>query len=125
MGETLQRLYSTFADGWPGAALLLQRIVVAVTVVCCCGIYLADSPFSVSMIPHIIGACAGVLLLLGLWTPFAGALIALVEFWLAMTHASDPWMSTLLATVGGTSAMLGPGAFSLDARLFGRRHLDL
>ena len=125
MGETLQRLYSTFADGWPGAALLLQRIVVAVTVVCCCGIDLADYPFSVSMIPHIIGACAGVLLLLGLWTPFAGTLIALVEFWLAMTHASNPWISILLATVGGTSAMLGPGAFSLDARLFGRRHLDL
>ena len=121
----MQRLYSTFADGWPGAALLLQRVVVTVVLVRCCGIYLTDSPFSISMIPHIVGACAGMLFLVGLWTPFVGTLIAVVELWVVMTHGSDPWISILLATIGGTSAMLGPGAFSLDARLFGRSHLDL
>jgi hypothetical protein len=31
----------------------------------------------------------------------------------------------MLATIGATSAMLGPGAFSIDAVLFGRRHLDV
>jgi len=30
-----------------------------------------------------------------------------------------------LATIAGTQALLGPGAFSVDARLFGRRHLDV
>jgi len=77
------------------------------------------------MIPHIISACAGVLFLVGLWTPFVGTLIALVELWVALTHLSDPWISIMLATIGATSAMLGPGAFSVDARLFGRRHLDV
>jgi putative oxidoreductase len=77
------------------------------------------------MIPHIIGACAGVLFLVGLWTPVVGTLIAVVELWVALTHLSDPWISIMLATISATSAMLGPGAFSVDARLFGRRHLDV
>jgi putative oxidoreductase len=121
----LQRLYSTFADRWPGVGLLIQRVVVAILLVHFCVIHLMGSYFSVSMIPYIIGACAAVLFLVGLWTPFMGALIALVEFWVAFAHLSDPWIAVLLAIIGGTSAMLGPGAFSVDARLFGRRHLDV
>jgi putative oxidoreductase len=42
-----------------------------------------------------------------------------------VSQFSDPWISIVLATIGGTGAMLGPGAFSVDARLFGRRHLDV
>jgi hypothetical protein len=121
----LQRLYSTFADHWPGVGLLVQRVVVAIVLVRFCVIHLTDSPFSFSMIPHIIGACAGMLFLVGLWTPFVGTLIAMVEVWIAVTHLSDPWISIMLATIGGTSAMLGPGAFSVDARLFGRRRLHV
>ena len=77
------------------------------------------------MIPHIIGACAAMLFLVGLWTPFVGILIAVVEIWVALTHPSDPWISIILATIGAATAMLGPGAFSIDAVLFGRRHLDV
>jgi putative oxidoreductase len=121
----LQRLYSTFASGWPGVGLLIQRVAVAIMLVLFCVIHLTDSPSSISLIPHIIGACAGMLFLVGLWTPFVGTLIAIAELWIAVSHFSDPWISLLLATVGGTVAMLGPGAFSVDARLFGRRHLDV
>jgi putative oxidoreductase len=121
----LQRLYSTFADRWPGVGLLLQRVLVAIMLVRFCLIHLTDSPSSIAMIPHLIGACAGVLFLVGLWTPFVGTLIAVVELWVALTHLSDPLISIMLATIGATSAMLGPGAFSVDARLFGRRHLDV
>ena len=121
----MQRLYSTFANGWPGIGLLIQRVVVAVVLVRFCVIHLTDSPFSASMIPHIIGACAGMLFLVGFWTPFVGTLIAAAELWIAASHLSDPWISILLATFGATGAMLGPGALSVDARLFGRRHLDV
>jgi putative oxidoreductase len=124
-GNILQRLYSTFADRWPGVGVLLQRVLVAIMLVRFCVIRLTDSPFSISMIPHIIGACAAMLFLVGLWTPFVGTLIAVVELWIAVTHVSDPWISIMLATIGATSAMLGPGAFSIDAVLFGRRHLDV
>lgn len=90
-----------------------------------CVIYLIGSSASASIIPHIIGACAGMLFLVGLWTPFVGILIAVIELWVIVAHLGDPWISLLLATIGVTSAMLGPGAFSIDARLFGRRHLDV
>ena len=121
----MDRTKSTFADRWPGVGLLLQRVVVAIMLVRFCAIYLIGSSFSASTIPHIIGASAGMLFLVGLWTPVMGILIAVLEFWVALTHAGDPWVSILLATIGATSAMLGPGAYSVDARLFGRRHLEV
>ncbi len=124
-GNILQRLYSTFADRWPGVGVLLQRVLVAIMLVRFCVIRLTDSPFSISMIPHIIGACAAMLFLVGLWTPFVGTLIAVIELWIAVTHVGDPWISIMLSTISATSAMLGPGAFSIDAVLFGRRHLDV
>lgn len=121
----MQRLYSTFADGWPGTGLLLQRVVGGSMLLRLCVIHLIDLPFSASTFPDIIRACASILLLVGLWTPIAGAVIAMIELWVAFAHLSDPWLSIVLATIGGTSAMLGPGAFSVDARLFGRRHLEV
>ena len=124
-GNILQRLYSTFADRWPGVGVLLQRVLVAIMLVRFCVIRLTDSPFSISMIPHIIGACAAMFFLVGLWTPFVGTLIAIGELWIAVTHVGDPWISIMLSTISATSAMLGPGAFSIDAVLFGRRHLDV
>jgi uncharacterized membrane protein YphA (DoxX/SURF4 family) len=75
------------------------------------------------MIPQLLGAGAGILLLVGLWTPVVGTLTAVIELWVTINHASDPWISILLATLGVTAAMIGPGAWSLDARLFGRKHM--
>jgi putative oxidoreductase len=87
-------------------------------------IELAGKSFSASMIPQVIAACAGILLLVGLWTPVMGALIAFVELWIAFTYVGDPWIPITLAILGGTAAMIGPGAWSIDARLFGRKHIE-
>ena len=81
--------------------------------------------FSPSTVPEMIGACAGILLLIGLWTPIVGVLIAVVELWIAVTHIGDPWIPIMLATLGGSAAMIGPGAWSIDARLFGRKRIDI
>jgi uncharacterized membrane protein YphA (DoxX/SURF4 family) len=75
------------------------------------------------MTPQLLGAGAGILLLVGLWTPVVGTLTAVIELWVTINHASDPWISIVLATLGVTAAMIGPGAWSLDARLFGRKHM--
>jgi uncharacterized membrane protein YphA (DoxX/SURF4 family) len=120
----LQRLFSTFANGWPGIGLLLQRLLAAAMLIRFGIIELTGPSHSPSMIPQIIGAFAGILLLLGLWTPAVGTLIAVIELWVAMTHVSDPWIPIVLATFGGTAAMIGPGAWSIDARLFGRKHIE-
>jgi putative oxidoreductase len=84
----------------------------------------ASAEFSAAL-PEITAAVAGVLLLVGLWTPIAGILLALVELWIALGNSGDPWTSTTLATLGVTLAMIGPGAWSVDARLFGRKHIEM
>jgi uncharacterized membrane protein YphA (DoxX/SURF4 family) len=121
----LQRLFSTFANGWPGVGLLLQRILTAILLVRFGTNQFTDASVSSSIaFPQIVGVCAGILLLVGLWTPVVGTLIAGIELWIAFTHSGDPWMPIVLATLGATAAMIGPGAWSIDARLFGRKHLD-
>ena len=68
---------------------------------------------------------AGILLLLGLWTPIAGTLVAVIEFWKVFLHVGDPWIYILLGTLGAGLALLGPGAWSVDARLFGWKRIDI
>jgi putative oxidoreductase len=78
-----------------------------------------------SIVPSVIGIAAAILLLIGLWTPVVGSLIATVQMWSAFSHAGDRWTSIMLATVAATLAMIGPGAWSLDARFFGRQHIEI
>lgn len=120
----MQRLFSTFANGWPGVGLLLQRILTAIILVRFGTVQPTDTSAFTSMLPHSVGTCAGILLLVGLWTPVVGTLIAGIELWIAFTQPGDPWMAIIVATLGGTAAMIGPGAWSIDARLFGRKHID-
>jgi uncharacterized membrane protein YphA (DoxX/SURF4 family) len=78
---------------------------------------------------QIMGAAAGILLLAGLWTPVAGTLAAMVKVWIAVSrvssHSGDPWISIAQAVLGVVLAMVGPGAWSIDARLFGRKRIDM
>ena len=72
----------------------------------------------------MIGAVAGTFLLLGLWTPVAGALVAIAGGWVLWANAAGARLSVVIAVLGATLAMIGPGAWSIDARLFGRRHIE-
>ena len=74
---------------------------------------------------QVIAAIAAVFLLAGLWTPIAGGIVTLSELWIILTGADDPRSTILLATLGTALAFLGPGALSVDARLFGRKRLDV
>lgn len=83
------------------------------------------APLPPLAIPQVVAAGSAMLLLLGLWTPVAGVLMAVAELCLAFSHPTDPWMHILLGTLGASLAMLGPGAWSVDARLFGRKRIQI
>jgi uncharacterized membrane protein YphA (DoxX/SURF4 family) len=72
---------------------------------------------------QLIGSVLGLLILVGLWTPAAGTLVAVVQVWVALAGGGDESVAIVLAALGGTLAMIGPGAWSIDARLFGRKHI--
>jgi hypothetical protein len=65
----------------------------------------------------------GLLLVMGLWTPLAGIAVAAIELSRILT-ADDLFASVLAATMGGALAMLGPGRWSVDARLFGWKRIE-
>lgn len=75
------------------------------------------------------GVCAigvGVLLLAGLWTPVAGTLALALALWnILATRPRDPSACILMATIGVSLALIGPGAWSVDARLFGWKRIDI
>src|SRR5262249_12746870 len=119
---TVQRLFSTFPCGLPGAGLLLLRAVTATPLIRA-GLLTASTPAPV--VVEVAIAAAAVLLLIGLWTPLAGGVIAVAEFGLAFTHPGDAWTLAHSGVLCAAIAMLGPGGCSVDARLFGRKQIEI
>jgi uncharacterized membrane protein YphA (DoxX/SURF4 family) len=74
---------------------------------------------------HLVAAGAATLLLVGLWTPAAGVLLAIAELCIVFSQPVDPWRHILVGALGVALAMLGPGAWSVDARLFGRKRIQI
>jgi putative oxidoreductase len=123
----VQRLFSGFDDGWPGAGLLLLRLLTGPALIHFGLASLRQAPPLATVVLQIIGIGAGILLLVGLWTPLAGGLAAIVKVCIAFlryfSHSGDPWIPILQAVLSAVLAMVGPGAWSIDARLFGRKRI--
>jgi len=120
----VRRLYSTFAGGWPGTGLLLMRLVVGSVLISRAGIKLwVDPPLNITILA-VLSIGAGALLIAGLWTPIVGISIALIQICKMMLLSGDKWVWLLLAATGAALAMLGPGLWSIDARLFGWKRIE-
>ena len=119
----MQRLFSTFPQGLPGIGLALLRAAVAIPLVqqAIVGLLNASPPAPLGL----VAAGAALLLLVGLWTPMAGVLVAVAELGLALSHPAERWTFVHFGTLGAALAMLGPGGWSVDARLFGRKRIQI
>jgi len=82
-----------------------------------------NPPLNVT-IPAVLAIGAGILLIAGLWTPIVGTSVALIEIWKIFMLPGDKWVWLLLGTDGAALAMLGPGLWSIDARLFGWKRIE-
>ena len=120
----MRRLYSTFAGGWPGTGLILMRLVAGVALTYIAGFTLRSSPPIPIAIVSLLLLGGGFLLAVGLCTPIVGMLVALIETLRLFTSPSVWLPDLLLATFGAALAMLGPGQWSIDARLFGWKRIE-
>ena len=73
---------------------------------------------------RVLAAVAGVFLLVGFGTPLAGGLAAILELWIGFSDLNF-WPSITASAIAAGLAMLGPGAWSVDAQLFGRKRISI
>jgi putative oxidoreductase len=124
-GFALQRLFSMFPNGLPGAGLLLLRLVCSVLTIAGAARTIIAAPYLQTVVLSVIAFGASLLLLAGLWTPIAGICVLVFEAWAAVSRFTGMENAVLLATVGAALAALGPGAHSIDARLYGRKRIEI
>ena len=120
----MYRVSSTFGDHLPSRGLLLLRVIVATALIARC-VQLVNGASLQTFTPHVIAAGAGLFLLFGLWTSAAGAIVAIIELFIAFSHNHDPWLTVLLAALGVATALLGPGIWSVDARRSGWKRIEI
>jgi len=121
----MQRLFSTFPNSWPGGGLFLLRIALAFPAA-------ADGLFTLLAVPSGWAVAIGVvcvltsaLVLLGLWTPYAAAMLGVAQLAPLFFGILPADAHVLRAAVAVSLVMLGPGAWSIDRLLFGRKRIDL
>jgi putative oxidoreductase len=117
----VQRLFSTFPNSWPGAGLLLLRFAAGIDLV---GIAMhGDLADTAALFLRCASVGVAILLLIGLATPVAGILDAAIQVGIIVLgkHYDSAFM--LAAALGLALAMLGPGAWSMDALVFGRKRI--
>lgn len=133
-GGVLQRLFHpTFPASWPGVGLLLLRAAIGVTLIA-----QGSANFGNSQRPDIgvwgislLAVASGALLVIGFFTRLTAILVGLEYAGFAFSSSSaatlsflDSGLATVFAVVIAVAiVLLGPGAFSLDSRLFGRREI--
>jgi hypothetical protein len=130
----LQRAFSSFPTGCPGAALLLLRLAVGGIASLQASIIIAAAHgaangdvltaalvivISLALIVGFITPVASVLLTIGgmiMLDPGIAGKLAIFESWTARAE---------FIVLSAVLICLGPGAFSLDARLYGRREVQV
>jgi uncharacterized membrane protein YphA (DoxX/SURF4 family) len=120
----MRRLYYTLADQLPSYGILLLRVVAGAVLILGC-VQVGNGASLQTITPQVIAAGGGLLLLFGLWTSVAGAIVAIMELLIAFSHSHDPWVSVLLASLGVALALMGPGAWSVDALRFGWKRIEI
>jgi uncharacterized membrane protein YphA (DoxX/SURF4 family) len=130
----LLRLFSlTYPGGRVGVGLLLLRTAVGLAGAAQGGVYLSsrdDSSLWTSA-AGLLALATGSALLIGFLTPFACIVVGLGG--MAVAFSSPPANThgllhgglflLIVVSMAAATALLGPGAYSLDARLFGRREI--
>jgi hypothetical protein len=116
----VQRLFAMFPQGGPGLALVLLRGSILAT------LFTVARPYASVVygpLPQVGFVLVSLCVALGFLTPVMAvtAAAAAVVDMLGGAPAQGFWVSGALLLDASALGLLGPGAYSVDARLFGRR----
>jgi hypothetical protein len=118
----MQRLFGTFPNRGAGLALVILRVTVAVVLIS--GARLCPGP-GVGPGVEVLATLAGIaalLLMVGWYTPLAAGLAVLVSLG-TLWFCHETTVNVLIIAILVSISLLGAGAYSVDARLYGRRRL--
>jgi uncharacterized membrane protein YphA (DoxX/SURF4 family) len=126
-------MLSMFPDGSPGAGLLLLRAAGGAVLITQGVASIGDKNESgfLALVVVSVMCIVGLLLLIGFLTRMAALVAAVIGVnsvlaWFPKVNAAPlvtPTTALLFALIAIAVICLGPGAYSLDARLFGRREI--
>jgi uncharacterized membrane protein YphA (DoxX/SURF4 family) len=129
----LQRLFSTFPGGRPGIGLLLLRVAIGGGAATLGVVYFSGLIERTSVVYAVAALllAGGISLLAGFLTPFSSSLVGLCILGIAFSLVPSPpsvlngaqLISFVIVLIAASIAMLGPGAYSVDGYLFGRREI--
>lgn len=115
----MQRLFFMFAGGTAGIALLALRVCGAGSLAVCA---VTHGLFAVPGWTLLGVGAILVLLGVGFMTPIACVAAGLIEtYCLRNASGIDEWQMVFALLVFVALGLIGPGAYSVDAKLFGRR----
>ena len=121
----MQRLFSTFPNSWPGGGLLLLRLALALPAAADGLPMLLQMQSTWAAATAVVSIVAAALVLLGLWTPYTAAALGVAQLSPLFFGEFPVEIQLSRTAIAMSLVMLGPGAWSIDRRLFGRKRIDL
>lgn len=117
-------VFSSFPNGLPGRGLLLLRLTLVGGLFGDAATRLHDPDFLL-ILAVVAEVLTGVLLLVGLGTRIVAIIVCVLELGMVPASPGTIELRLVLAAVSLCAVFMGPGAWSIDAHLFGRRRVEI
>jgi hypothetical protein len=128
MIEKLRATTFKFPAGRVGLGLLLLRLAIGITMLTQGALSLLNQD-NYRIWEHLYAGAVvvlGVITLIGLFSPILTTIVLLGTLFFIVSNAHAIYTTlpaVYLAIISAASTLLGPGAYSADAKLFGRREI--